>query len=172
MAVGVIMLFGYIIAFGGIYIFVGSYIVQNVFGNPRSWGLTQIITIAGISPRFPHAGRRRGRVRGPSIAIGVIAAAFTRPASASGFLSTFGILGAVIMYLAANVALIVEWARRLPHRTPPVPGLSASPPCPASRPPRRARPLGLPAVPGLPAARFKVPAAYQVLRSGLTPRPV
>jgi hypothetical protein len=45
-AVGVITILGYIIAFGGIYIFVGSYIVQNVFGNPHVWGLTQIVTIA------------------------------------------------------------------------------------------------------------------------------
>jgi amino acid transporter len=47
----------------------------------------------------------------PSILIGVISTAFTDPATASGFLSTFGILGLVIMYLAANVALIVDWAR-------------------------------------------------------------
>ena len=45
-AVGVITILGYIIAFGGIYIFVGSHIAPNVFGNPRSWGLTQIITIS------------------------------------------------------------------------------------------------------------------------------
>ncbi len=45
-AVGVIAIVGYIIAFGGIYIFVGSYLVQNVFGNPHIWGITQIVTIA------------------------------------------------------------------------------------------------------------------------------
>src|ERR1700760_3319955 len=45
-AVGVITILGYIIAFGGIYVFVGSYIVQNVFGDPHVWGLTQIVTIA------------------------------------------------------------------------------------------------------------------------------
>jgi amino acid transporter len=44
-AIGVITILGYIIAFGGIYIFVGSYIVQNVFGNPHIWGITQITTI-------------------------------------------------------------------------------------------------------------------------------
>ena len=42
----------------------------------------------------------------PSIIIGVVSTAFTSPATASRFLSTFGILGVVIMYLAANVALI------------------------------------------------------------------
>ena len=44
-AIGVITILGYIIAFGGIYIFVGSYIVQNVFGDPHIWGITQLITI-------------------------------------------------------------------------------------------------------------------------------
>ena len=44
-AIGVITVLGYIIAFGGIYIFVGSYIVQNVFGDPHIWGITQIVTI-------------------------------------------------------------------------------------------------------------------------------
>jgi amino acid transporter len=44
-AIGVITILGYIIAFGGIYIFVGSYIVQNVFGDPHIWGLTQLTTI-------------------------------------------------------------------------------------------------------------------------------
>jgi amino acid transporter len=44
-AIGVITILGYIIAFGGIYIFVGSYIVQNVFGNPHIWGITQLTTI-------------------------------------------------------------------------------------------------------------------------------
>jgi amino acid transporter len=47
----------------------------------------------------------------PSILIGVVSTAFTTPATASGFLSTFGILGVVIMYLAANVALIVDWVK-------------------------------------------------------------
>lgn len=44
-AIGLITVLGYIIAFGGIYIFVGSYLVQNVFGNPHVWGLTQLTTI-------------------------------------------------------------------------------------------------------------------------------
>src|ERR1700722_11087778 len=44
-AIGVITILGYIIAFGGIYIFVGSYIVQNVFGDPHIWGITQLTTI-------------------------------------------------------------------------------------------------------------------------------
>ena len=36
--------------------------------------------------------------------------AFTDPCTASGFLGTWGILGLIIMYLVANVALMVEWA--------------------------------------------------------------
>ena len=47
----------------------------------------------------------------PSIVIGVVATAFTSPGSASGFLGTYGILGLIIMYLMANVALVVEWAK-------------------------------------------------------------
>jgi amino acid transporter len=47
----------------------------------------------------------------PSIVIGVVATAITTPASASGFLGTYGILGLIIMYLMANVALVVEWAK-------------------------------------------------------------
>ena len=47
----------------------------------------------------------------PSIAIGVISTAFTDPGTAVGFLGTYGILGLVLMYLMANVALIVQWAK-------------------------------------------------------------
>jgi amino acid transporter len=47
----------------------------------------------------------------PSIAIGVVSTAFTDPVTASGFLGTFGILGLIIMYLVANVALVVEWVK-------------------------------------------------------------
>jgi hypothetical protein len=47
----------------------------------------------------------------PSILIGVVATAITTPAAASGFLGTYGILGLIVMYLMANVALIVEWAK-------------------------------------------------------------
>ena len=71
-AVGVITILGYIIAIGGIYIFVGIYIAQNVFGNPHTWGLTQIITIA----RGGHAGLSGAPFHWPG-----------------GFLSTYGILG-------------------------------------------------------------------------------
>jgi amino acid transporter len=68
-------------------------------------------SLAGVSPRFRTPATAAIAFVAPSIAIGVISTAFTSPATASGFLSTYGILGVVIMYLAANVALIVEWAK-------------------------------------------------------------
>jgi amino acid transporter len=54
---------------------------------------------------------RLSRSSRPSILIGVVSTAFTDPGTASGFLGTYGILGLIIMYLAANVALVVEWAK-------------------------------------------------------------
>jgi amino acid transporter len=68
-------------------------------------------SLAGVSPRFRTPAAAAVAFVAPSIVIGVVSTAFTAPATASGFLSTFGILGVVIMYLAANVALIVEWFR-------------------------------------------------------------
>jgi amino acid transporter len=68
-------------------------------------------SLAGISPRFRTPAAAAVAFVAPSIVIGLISTAFTSPATASGFLSTWGILGVVIMYLAANVALIVEWAK-------------------------------------------------------------
>ena len=47
----------------------------------------------------------------PAAVIGVVSTAFTDPATASGFLGTYGILGLVIMYVVANLALIVQWVR-------------------------------------------------------------
>lgn len=47
----------------------------------------------------------------PSIVIGCVSTIFTDPGTASGFLGTYGILGIVIMYLVANVALIVQFFR-------------------------------------------------------------
>jgi amino acid transporter len=78
-------------------------------------------SLAGVSPRFRTPARAAVAFVAPSIAIGVISTAFTDPGTASGFLSTYGILGLVIMYLAANVALIVDWARlrrRGVHKNP------------------------------------------------------
>jgi amino acid transporter len=67
--------------------------------------------LATINPRFRTPAAAAVAFVAPSILIGVVATAFTSPGSASGFLGTYGILGVIIMYLAANVALIVEWAK-------------------------------------------------------------
>jgi amino acid transporter len=68
-------------------------------------------SLAGVSPRFRTPAAAAVAFVAPSILIGVVSTAFTDPGTASGFLSTYGILGLVIMYLAANAALIVDWAR-------------------------------------------------------------
>ena len=67
--------------------------------------------LAGVSPRFRTPAVAAVAFVAPSIAIGVISTAFTDPGTASGFLGTYGILGLIIMYLVANVALIVEWVK-------------------------------------------------------------
>jgi amino acid transporter len=67
--------------------------------------------LAGVSPRFKTPAIAAVAFVAPSILIGVISTAFTNPGTASGFLGTYGILGLIIMYLAANVALVVEWAK-------------------------------------------------------------
>jgi amino acid transporter len=67
--------------------------------------------LAAVSPRFRTPWAATIAFVAPSIAIGVISTAFTDPGTAVGLLSTYGILGLVLMYLMANVALIVQWAR-------------------------------------------------------------
>jgi amino acid transporter len=67
--------------------------------------------LAAINPRFRTPAAAAVAFVAPSILIGVVATAFTSPGSASGFLGTYGILGLIIMYLMANVALVVEWAK-------------------------------------------------------------
>ena len=67
--------------------------------------------LAAVSPRFRTPAVAAVAFVAPSIVIGVVSTAFTDPGTASGFLGTFGILGLIIMYLVANVALVVEWAK-------------------------------------------------------------
>jgi amino acid transporter len=67
--------------------------------------------LAAVNPRFRTPAAAAVAFVAPSIIIGVVATAFTSPGAASGFLGTYGILGLIIMYLMANVALIVEWAK-------------------------------------------------------------
>ncbi len=67
--------------------------------------------LAAISPRFQTPWVAATSFVLPSLLIGVISTAFTDPGTASGFLGTYGILGLVIMYVMANIALIVEYAK-------------------------------------------------------------
>ena len=93
-----------------------SYVAANtqtsrvIFAGARGGLFSK--SLAGLSPRFRTPAVAAVAFVAPSIAIGVISTAVSNPAAASGFLSTYGILGLVIMYLAANLALIVEWTRR------------------------------------------------------------
>jgi amino acid transporter len=68
-------------------------------------------TLAAVSPRFRTPAAAAVAFVAPSILIGVVSTAFTSPGTASGFLGTYGILGLIIMYLAANVALVVEFVK-------------------------------------------------------------
>jgi amino acid transporter len=92
-----------------------SYVAANtqtsrvIFAGARG-GLWSA-ALARISPRFRTPAWAAVAFVAPSILIGVVSTAFTDPGTASGFLGTYGILGVIIMYLAANVALIVEWAK-------------------------------------------------------------
>ena len=67
--------------------------------------------LAGVSPRFRTPAWAAIAFVAPSILIGCVSTAFTDPGTASGFLGTYGILGLIIMYLVANLALIIEWAK-------------------------------------------------------------
>jgi amino acid transporter len=92
-----------------------SYVAANtqtsrvIFAGARGGLLTK--ALAGVSPRFKTPAAAAIAFVAPSIVIGVISTAFTQPATASGFLATWGILGLIIMYLVANVALVVEWVK-------------------------------------------------------------
>jgi amino acid transporter len=74
--------------------------------NPR-----RNVPLAAVSPRFRTPWAAAIAFVAPSIAIGVISTAFTDPGTAVGLLSTYGILGLVLMYLMANIALIVQFFR-------------------------------------------------------------
>jgi amino acid transporter len=67
--------------------------------------------LASVSPRFKTPAWAAVAFVAPSIIIGCVSTAFTDPGTASGFLGTYGILGLIIMYLMANLALIIEWVK-------------------------------------------------------------
>lgn len=68
-------------------------------------------SLASVSPRFKTPWVAAIAFVVPSLVIGVVSTAFTDPYTASGFLGTFGILGLVIMYIMANIALIVQYVK-------------------------------------------------------------
>jgi amino acid transporter len=92
-----------------------SYVAANtqtsrvIFAGARGGLWTH--ALARVSPRFRTPAVAAVAFVAPSILIGVISTAFTSPGTASGFLGTWGILGLIVMYLMANVALVVEWAK-------------------------------------------------------------
>ena len=92
-----------------------SYVAANtqtsrvIFAGARGGLLTK--ALAEVSPRFKTPAAAAIAFVAPSILIGVISTAFAQPATASGFLATWGILGLIIMYLVANAALVVEWVK-------------------------------------------------------------
>jgi amino acid transporter len=92
-----------------------SYVAANtqtarvIFAGARGGLWTR--TLAAVSPQFRTPARAAVAFVAPSIVIGVVSTAFTDPGTASGFLSTYGILGLIIMYLMANLALIIEWVK-------------------------------------------------------------
>jgi amino acid transporter len=92
-----------------------SYVAANtqtsrvIFAGARGGLWTR--TLAAVSPRFRTPAWAAIAFVAPSIVIGVVSTAFTNPGTASGFLGTYGILGLIIMYLMANLALIIEWVK-------------------------------------------------------------
>jgi amino acid transporter len=96
-----------------------SYVAANtqtsrvIFAGARGGLWSRALAI--VSPRFRTPAWAAIAFVAPSILIGVVSTAFTDPGTASGFLGTYGILGLIIMYLVANLALIVEWAKFRRH---------------------------------------------------------
>jgi pimeloyl-ACP methyl ester carboxylesterase len=96
-----------------------SYVAANtqtsrvIFAGARGGLWTH--TLAAVTPRFRTPAAAAIAFVAPSILIGVVSTWFTDPGTASGFLGTYGILGLIIMYLATNVALVVEWVKFRRH---------------------------------------------------------
>lgn len=92
-----------------------SYVAANtqtsrvIFAGARGGLWTR--TLAAVSPRFKTPAAAAIAFVAPSIILGVASTAFTDPGTAVGLLSTWGILGLIIMYLMANVALVADWVK-------------------------------------------------------------
>jgi amino acid transporter len=77
--------------------------------------------LARVHPRFKTPWLAVIAFVAPSVALGVLATAFTDLGTASGFLATYGTLGIIFMYVMTNFALTVLWVReRRAGRTRPV----------------------------------------------------
>jgi amino acid transporter len=68
-------------------------------------------SLARVHPRFETPSRAVIAFVAPSLAIAAVGILVTDFATASGFLSTWGTLGIILMYAMTNVALIVHWFR-------------------------------------------------------------
>ena len=92
-----------------------SYIAANtqtarvIFGGARSGLWSRVMSKISVRYKTPAIAAIAFVV--PSIVLAVASTAFTNPGTASGFLGTYGILGVIIMYIMANVALIVHWSK-------------------------------------------------------------
>jgi amino acid transporter len=92
-----------------------SYVAANtqtsrvIFAGARGGLWTK--SLAAVSPRFKTPAAAAIAFVAPSIILGVVSTAFTDPGTAVGLLSTWGILGLIIMYLMANVALVVDYVK-------------------------------------------------------------
>lgn len=92
-----------------------SYVAANtqtarvIFGGARGGLWSRRLSL--VSPRYRTPAVAAIAFVAPSIVIGVVSTAFTNPGVASGFLGTYGILGVIVMYIMANVALTVHWYR-------------------------------------------------------------
>jgi amino acid transporter len=92
-----------------------SYVAANtqtarvIFAGARGGLWTR--SLAAVSPRFRTPAAAAIAFVAPSIILGVASTAFTDPGTAVGLLSTWGILGLIIMYLVANVALVVDYVK-------------------------------------------------------------
>jgi len=92
-----------------------SYVAANtqtsrvIFAGARGGLWTR--SLAAVSPRFKTPAAAAIAFVAPSIILGVASTAFTDPGTAVGLLSTWGILGLIIMYLMANVALVLDFVK-------------------------------------------------------------
>jgi len=92
-----------------------SYVAANtqtsrvIFAGARGGLWTR--SLAAVSPRFKTPAAAAIAFVAPSIILAVASTAFTDPGTAVGLLSTWGILGLIIMYLMANVALVADFVK-------------------------------------------------------------